>query len=257
MSELHALQPAAAVWPDRAARFYAQALDRSDYGQAVAQALGDARPASLLDIGAGAGHPVAPWLHHDARWTAIEPSRYLRARLGRLARREQRAMSVHDATWEMLPQLGLARHDWVWAANIGATQSHPHALLRHMRALARQRVIWLVPAQPGPRRWCLSGALPAHLHGESERPGMEFVLDALGHAAAPTRILTAPWTFRARFADVAAATEHCAMQLALPPGAACRATIHDVLASHAKPLPDGGIEVAAPKLSALLIWDLA
>lgn len=257
MSELLALHPPAAIWPDRAARFYAQALDRSDYGQAVAHALGDARPASLLDIGAGAGHPVAPWLPHDARWTAIEPSRYLRARLGRLARREPRAITTHDATWEMLPQLGLARHDWTWAANIGATQSHPHALLGRMRALARQRVIWLVPAQPGPRRWCLSGALPAHLHGEGERPGVELVLEALGRAAAPTRVLTAPWTFRARFDDLAAATEHCAMQLALPPGAACRAAIHDVLACHSQPLLDGGVEVAARKHSALLIWDLA
>lgn len=249
--------PTAPIWNDRAARFYAAALDHSDYGQAVARALGGAAPESLLDIGAGAGHPVASWLPRASPWTAIEPNRYLRARLGRLRQRDQRALSVRNATWEALPALGLPRHDWAWAANIGATQSHPQGLLGTMRGLARSRVIWLVPAQRGPRRWCLSGALPAHLHGESESPAVDQVLRALGAAHAPKFSLTARWTFRARFADLDAAVSHCAMQLALPPGSACRAAIADFLAITATALPEGGVEIAAPKLSALLIWDLA
>lgn len=244
------------VWSDRAARFYATALDHSDYGQAVARALDGDAPGSLLDIGGGAGHPVASWLPPASDWTALEPNRYLRARLGRLGRREHRALRAHSAPWEALPRLGLPRHDWAWAANIGATQTQPLALLEAMRGLARRRVLWLVPAQRGPRRWCLSGALPAHLHGESESPAVDQVLAALGEAHAPQRILTAAWTFRARFADLDAAVAHCAMQLALPPGSACRAAIADFLALTATALPSGGVEIAAPKLSAILIWDL-
>jgi len=246
----------APVWGDRPARFYAEALDHSDYGSAVAAAIGPAAPDRLLDIGAGAGHPVASWLPRASGWTAIEPNRYLRARLGRLARREQRPLTAHGAGWEGLEALGLAPHAWAWAANIGATQTHPHALLRLMRGLARERVVWLVPAQRGPRRWCLAGALPARLHGESERPGVEHVLDALGPALAPDRLLTAAWTFRARFADMGAAAAHCCAQLALPGDAACREAVAELLTHTATRLPGGGVELAAPKLSALLIWDL-
>jgi hypothetical protein len=256
MPDALALARPPAIWGDRPARFYATALDRSDYGGAVARALGPVAPESLLDIGAGAGHPVAPWLPRTSRWTAIEPNRYLRARLGRLARREQRPLTVRDATWEALPALDLPRHAWAWAANIGATQTHPHALLRRMRGLARERVVWLVPAQRGPRRWCLAGALPARLHGESERPGVEHVLDALGPSEAPDRVLSAAWTFRARFADMASAVAHCCTQLALPDDAACREAVAEVLNHTAARLPCGGVELAAPKLSALLIWEL-
>ena len=256
MADALDLAPPAAVWGDRPARFYAEALDRSDYGASVAAALGPAAPKSLLDIGAGAGHPGASWRPRGSLWTAIEPNRYLRARLGRLARRERRRLAAHDARWERLEALGLAPHAWAWAANIGATLSHPRALLRRMRALARERVVWLVPAQHGPRRWCLAGALPAWLHGESERPGVAQVLEALGPALAPDRVLTAAWTFRARFPDHAAAVDHCCAQLALPDDGACRTAVAEVLARIATPLCDGGVELAAPKLSALLIWDL-
>lgn len=244
-------------WPGPAARFYAHALDRSDYGAAVAHALRGAAPASLLDIGAGAGHPVSPWLPRASPWTAIEPNRYLRARLGRLARDEGRPITAQDAHWETLPALGLAPHAWAWAANISATQTHPQALLGRMRGLARERVVWLVPAQPGPRRWCLSGALPAALHGEDETPGLDLVLAGLGAAHAPQRILTAPWTFSARFADIGAAVAHCASQLSLPPDSPRRAAIAEFLAGAVTRLPEGGVELAAPKLSAILIWDLA
>ncbi|MGX9964868.1 hypothetical protein ACVFYP_16175 [Roseomonas sp. F4] len=244
-----------AVWPDRAARFYAMSLDRSDYGAAIAGALGREVPASLLDIGAGAGHPVAPWLPAEARWTALEPNRYLRARLGRLHRSGRRGLRPMAARWEALPDLGLAPHDWAFAANIGATLTAPRALLGRMRALARRRVVWVVPAQQGPRRWCLAGALPATLHGEDETPALRQVLAALGPEA-PHDIRLAPWTFRAHFTGLDAALAHCAAQLALPPGAAARDTLAETLAATAEPLPCGGVALAAPKLSALLIWNL-
>lgn len=235
------------VWSDRAARFYARALDRSDYGAAIATALRGEAPESLLDIGAGAGHPVLPWLPDTATWTALEPNRYLRARLGRLRRTDLRAL---DARWEDLPELGLAPHHWAFAANIGGTLQAPRTLLGHMRALARGRVAWVVPAQQGPRRWCLAGALPAALHGEDETPALRGVLAALGPDQ-PHDIRLAPWTFRARFDGLDAAIAYCAGQLTLPP-AACRAAVE----AAAQPLPCGGVELAAPKVSALLLWNL-
>jgi hypothetical protein len=239
-----------AVWPDRAARFYARALDRSDYGAAIAGALRGEAPESLLDIGAGAGHPVAPWLPADARWTALEPNRYLRARLGRLRRTTRPNLRPMNGRWESLPGLGLAPQGWAFAANIGATLTAPRTLLAGMRGLARRRVVWVVPAQHGPRRWCLAGALPADLHGEDETPAIRQVLAALGPEA-PDEVRLAPWTFRASFASLDAAAAYCAAQVALPP-AACRAALADT----ARPLPGGGVELAAPKVSALLIWNL-
>ncbi len=243
------------VWSDRAARFYAMALDRSDYGAAIAQALRGEAPNSLLDIGAGAGHPVLPWLPDEAAWTALEPNRYLRARLGRLRRNGRPKLRPLAARWEELPSLGLAPHDWAFAANIGGTQTAPRALLGRMRALARRRVAWVVPAQQGPRRWCLAGALPASLHGEDETPALRQVLAALG-SEQPDDIRLAAWTFAARFTDLDAAMAHCAAQLALPPAAAARDALAATLASRARPLPCGGIELTAPKLAALLIWNL-
>lgn len=256
---LPAAGQAGAVWPDHAARFYAAALDRSDYAAAAAAAFRGllGTPASLLDIGAGAGQPVAAWLPGAARWTALEPNRYLRARLGRLARTTHPRLQPVAARWEALPGLALPLHAVALAANIGGPLSAPQPLLALMRARATGAVAWIVPAQRGPRRWCLSGALPAALHGEDERPGLALVLEGLGSAARPDRSAVFPWTFRARFRDAGAALAHCAAQLALVPEAPC----HEALAAHLgaslRPLPEGGVELAAPKLSALLVWDLA
>lgn len=246
------------VWPNRAARFYAAALDRSDYAMAAAAALRGmlGTPGSLLDIGAGAGHPVAAWLPPKVGWTAVEPNRYLRARLGRLRRTAHPALRPLNATWETLPQLALPPHEVALAANIGGPLSAPRALLASMRSRATSAVAWIVPAQRGPRRWCLSGALPATLHGEDDRPGVALVLEELGTVARPDRSTVFSWTFRAHFADAGEALAHCAAQLALTPDAPCHAALAAHLDSILRPLPEGGVELVAPKLSALLVWDL-
>lgn len=248
-----------AIWPDRAARFYAGALDRSDYTAAAATALRGllGTPDSLLDIGAGDGQPVAAWLPATSHWTALEPNRYLRARLGRLARTTHPLLRPLAAPWEALPGLGLQRHAVALAANTAGPQSVPHPLLALMRSQATSAVAWIVPSQRGPRRWCLSGALPATLHGEDERPAVSLVLERLGVAARPDRSGEFSWTFRARFPDAAAAHAHCAAQLALAPDAACHAVLAAHLESVLAPLPEGGVELAAPKLSTVLVWDLA
>ncbi len=243
--------PRAAIWSDAEARFYAEALDGSDYGGRLAAALAAAMPAprSLLDLGAGAGHPVLPWLPPEAGWTALEPNAYLRRRL--LAHRRP-LLRVLDALWQEVPQLGLLPHEVAFCANIGAPLEAPRELLDLMRRQAARAVAWVVPAQRGPRRWCLAGALPAALHGECEEPAVEQVLAALGPGRQPSRRAFIPWSFQARFPSPAAAVAHCAARLPAVPADAIAAHV----AATARPLPAGAVSLTAPKCSALLIWDL-
>lgn len=241
----------AAVWSDAEARFYAEALDGSDYGERLGAALAAAlpAPASLLDLGAGAGHPVQDWLPPHAQWTALEPNAYLR---GRLSAHRRPPLRVLDALWQELPQLGLAPHDIAFCANIGGPLEAPCALLGVMRAQANRAVVWVVPAQRGPRRWCLAGALPTALHGECEAPAVDQVLEALGPTRQPSRNMSVPWHFRASFESLAAAAAYCTARLPHAP--------HEAILKHltatAEPLPGGGVRLTAPKHSALLIWDL-
>ena len=254
--------PSAPVWSDREARFYAAAIDGSDYAPAAAATLrsllgepGGEGGGGVLDIGAGAGQPVAAWLPASARWTAVEPNRYLRARLGRLARTTHPGLLPVDATWEVLHRLRLPPHEVALAANTGGPFSSPRELLASMRAHARRAVAWIVPAQRGPRRWCLAGALPPGLHGEDERPAASLLLDALGPGDRPVRSALFRWTFRARFPDLAAAGAHCAARLGWPEGDPRRVALGAHLAETARRLAGGGVEISAPKLSALLVWD--
>ncbi len=245
------------IWSDRAARFHARAMDRSDYGPTAAAALRDALgvPASLLDIGAGAGHPVLLWLPPDAPWFAVEPNRFLRAHLGRLSRTTHPGLHPLDALWRDLPALDLPPVAVALAANIGGPLEAPRDLLRLMRAAATRQIAWIVPAQRGPKRWCLSGALPASLHGEDETPAVARILAALGPDDAPDRMAAFAWTFTARFVDAAAAHAHCAAQLALAPDDPRHAPLAAHLARALTPTPDGALELAAPKRSAILVWN--
>ncbi|MBI0537108.1 hypothetical protein D9599_16170 [Roseomonas sp. KE2513] len=214
-------------------------------------------PGSLLDIGAGAGHPVLGWLTGSADWIAVEPSRYLRARLGRLSRTSHPALRPINALWQDIPSLALPRVEVAFAANTSGPLEAPGPLLDLMRQAARSHVAWIVPAQRGPRRWCLSGALPAVLHGEDETPAVAQILAALGPENAPSRMASFDWHFRASFAGPEDALSHCAAQLGLDASGPRRGALAEHLAHALKPLADGGTELVAPKKSALLVWDLA
>lgn len=259
MSPSPAAQPAPSqpVWGDPAARFYADGMDRSDYGAQASAALLAAlgRPASLLDLGAGAGHPALGWVAPEAPWYAVEPSRYLRARLGRLSRTGHPRLRPIDAVWQELPPIPPV--DAALAANTSGPLEAPDRLLDLMRFCATRAVAWIVPAQRGPKRWCLSGALPAHLHREEEKPAVTAVLAGLGPQRQPSRSALFPWSFSARFGTPDEAFAHCAMQLRLTAEDERRDALTEHLRIALRPLPDGGFELSAPKLSALLIWDLA
>lgn len=244
------------VWSDRAARFYAHALDRSDYRSQASAALLAAlgRPGSLLDLGAGAGHPALDWVAPQAPWFAVEPNRYLRARLGRLSRTSHPNLRPIDALWQELPPI--PQVEVAFAANTSGPQEAPDRLLDLMRFCATRAVAWIVPAQRGPKRWCLSGALPAHLHREDERPAVTSILAALGPQRQPTRSALFPWTFSARFGTREEAFAHCAMQLRLTAADERRDALEEHLRIAVRPAREGGFQLSAPKLSALLIWDL-
>lgn len=240
------------VWSDAAAGFYADCLDRSDYADTVGRALNRALApvASLLDLGAGSGLPGRILLAPGARWTAVEPNAHMRDRLARgpgLVRPR-----VIDAGWETLPEV--ARHDVVLCANIPGPTDRPRALLQTCRRLARRAVAWVVPAQAGPRGPCLSGLLPAHLHGEDETPGVDLALSALAARDQPARRIDIDWTFRALFPDRTAArryfTDHYGDRL----GDA--AALDDVLAPHLQPVA-GGFAAGVRKRSAILIWTVS
>lgn len=248
---------APSVWPDAEARFFAEGLDRSDYVQAVGgtlrAALGPA--ASLLDIGAGSGVLGRHLLADGGRWTALEPSRYMRARLGRIARRDGLALACLDARWEDLPTLGLAPHRLALCANVGGStvEGDPRRLLAAARPLAGT-IAWVVSAQRGPRTFCLSGFLPDDLHGLDTRPGYQLTLARLDRAEQPDCILFADWRFRAVFADRDAARAHFRHRLG-PIDAGRLRRLDDHLDACLVPVADG-IAAEAPKRSAILIWTI-
>ncbi len=238
-----------AVWPDAAAAFFAAGLDRSDYAATVGRALRRALApvTALLDIGAGSGVLGQAMLQPGSRWTAVEPSLHMRARLENTAGLVR--PRVIDAGWEDLP--ALARHDVVLCANIPGLTDRPRALLEICRPLARRAIAWVVPAQAGPRGPCLAGLLPPHLHGEDETPGVDLTLAALAPGDRPGRRVDIDWTFRALFPDRAAArryfTDHYGDRLG------GEAELDAVLAPQLKAVA-GGLQAEARKRSAILIW---
>jgi hypothetical protein len=234
--------------------FYAQGIDRSDYVAAVAprvrSVIGEAN--GLLDIGAGGGQLGAALCGAFAQWVALEPDAQMRARL---ARRVTPKPVVVDAGWECVGGLNLASQDVTLAANIGATLTAPVALYNALKPLSRSAMVWIVPAQKGPRGMCLAACLEPAWHGEAMQPGHEITLAALG-ARAPQSIAFADWTFRCVFPSLAHAQAHflrglqwCADDPRLP---ALRARLE----AQAVRLPDG-VMLSAHKTSAILIWTCA
>jgi Methyltransferase domain len=250
--------PATALRPPRdlagAARgidpieLYAAAVDVSDYITRVAplvrQNVGDI--GDLLDIGAGGGQLGRALRAPNRRWTAIEPSSNMRARLAQL----EDPPRVITQRWETadVPSGG---HDTVLAANIAAPLQEPNAFLQRCRAWARHAVVWVVPAQHGPRGMCFAGCLPAAWHGEDETPGVDIVLRGLAPSAQPRSIVFAEWTFSGVVADVEALAIYLADRLGWPQSRRPEMTAH--LARQAKRDPRG-YRLDIPRKSAVLVW---
>lgn len=230
---------------------YAQGIDRSDYVRAVAPkvraVIGQA--ASLLDVGAGAGQIGVALCGPMSHWVAIEPDADMRARLARL---RNPSPTIVAAGWENLPALNLKPQDVTLAANIGAPLTDPLAFYNVMRPLSRRAMIWIVPAQAGPRGMCLAACLDPAWHGEDMRPGHEITLAALG-GHTPDHVASADWTFQGGFLSIDHAQAHFLRGLRWAPDDPRIPALRARIEAQAAPAADG-VVLSAQKKSAILIW---
>ncbi len=229
---------------------YAAAMDASDYVAAVAPLIRRAAPdiGDLLDVGAGGGqlgHALRP---AHARWTAIEPSATMRSRLQRFSD----PPLVLSCGWET-SDVASGTHDTVLAATMPATMDNPEKFLKRCRRWARRQVVWVVPAQNGPRGLCFAGCLPHRWHGEDETPGVDVTLRGLPPAEQPHHIDTVEWTFSGVVESVDELAGFLADRLGWAVDDVRRPELAKHLAAQAKPHAKGVcLEIA--RRSAVLVW---
>jgi hypothetical protein len=229
---------------------YAAAIDSSDYVARASSIILRHVPlvGDLLDVGAGGGQLGSAVRSAGRRWTAIEPTPSMQARLARLAA----PPTIIAAGWRTA-EIGEREFDTVLAATIAAPFEAPSEFLARCRAWARRNVVWVLPAQRGARGMILAGCLPAHWHGEDETPGVEIVLQRLLSAEQPQAIATIAWTFTVVISDLAAVSAYLADRLGWPGGDPRRAEMTAHLARQAKPDPRGFC-LEIPRTSAVLVW---
>lgn len=240
-------------WNDVQARFYADTIAASDYGERIAPLLGGPF-ADVLDIGAGCGSLVSRTVADGGWWTAVEPQAAMRdilhARRPALARRGIQ-LETMDNRWQDLP--GTPCATVLVAANVGATHHEAARFFDAMSGRWQSAMHWVVAAQAGPSTFCLAGFLPASLHGADMQPAVERTMDQLGPHRRPQRVQLADWVCRHTFADVAQAQAHFADRMAL---ASCDPLGKEVLAyiaRHGRPVATG-FEISCAKRSAVLSW---
>ncbi len=227
---------------------YAAGIDTSDYVARVAPLVRRSVPAigDLLDIGAGGGQLGGALRDPRRRWTAVEPSASMRARLGRRAD----APHIVPHGWEAAELPG-GGHDTVLAANVSALLQEPNGFLARCRAWARGAVVWVVPAQAGPHGLILAGCLPSAWHGEDETPGIDIVRRLLAPGAQPDTVALTDWTFSLVVPDLATVAAYLADRLGWPVSDRARLLAH--LARQATPVRSG-LRLDVPRKSAVLVW---
>jgi hypothetical protein len=225
---------------------YASGIDTSDYTARVAPLIRRGVPAigDLLDVGAGGGQLGLALRDPQRRWTAIEPSANMRARLTRLPA----GPHLVPCGWAEA-RIADADHDTVLAANISAPVQEPREFLARCRAWARRAVVWVVPAQEGPRGLILAGCLPARWHGEDETPGVDLVLDALPPSEQPDAVATVAWTFSFVTPDLATIAAYLASRLGWPESGEMLAHLAAQAKSDAR-----GARLDVARKSAVLVW---
>ncbi|MBX9847570.1 MAG: hypothetical protein K2Z80_37915 [Xanthobacteraceae bacterium] len=243
-------QAAAGDAPLDPLELYAAAIDASDYVAALAPLIRRAASeiGDLLDVGAGGGQLGAALSTPQMRFTAIEPSPTMRARLLRLPN----PPTVLACGWESAA-IANASHDTVLAATMPAVMEHAGEFLKRSRSWARRQVVWVVPAHHGPRGLCFAGCLPSAWHGEDETPGLDTTLRNLRPADRPHAIQFFDWTFTGVVPDVAKLARFLAGRLGWAPHDARCAQLHAHLVAQARPR-NGAVCLEIPRRSAVLVW---
>lgn len=243
--------PGPVLWNEQAVSFYLNAIRLSDYEQRVGGHLrGLVGPtSSLLDIGAGSGSPGAALLAPRATWTTLEPNKLL---ADYLARRPERP-SVHTQRWQALDSLELQPHELVLAANMPGPLDDPERFLDTLTPFVTRAVIWVVPAQRGPKRYCLADFLPSQLHGEDCLPAVNQVLKQLPSGKQPDVVQEVDWTFTGRFPHQRAAQTHFEERFNPSGCQQASKTIRERLEALTG-AADGSVDISVPKRSACLIW---
>jgi len=170
-----------------------------------------------------------------------------------LTRREP-APVILPYAWDDVRLPGL-RADTVMAASMPAPLSSPVSFLARCRAWATRNIVWVVPAQAGPRGLCLAGLLPREWHGEDETPAVDLVLAALG-ADQPNRLEATDWTFSLTTADLPPLAAYLADRLGWPREDDRRPELLAHLAMQAVPV-SAGLRLDVPRRSAIFVWTMS
>ena len=226
---------------------YAAGIGSSDYVSRVTPLLSTLEIGNLLDIGAGGGQLGRAIRERGCRWTCVEPSEAMRARLLPLG-----PSLVVPHGWEDA-DVAPAAHETVLAANIAAPLTAAKRFLETCRRWATRNIVWVVPAQNGPRGLCLAGCLPAEWHGEDETPGVDIVRAQLSPDEAPASIAVADWTFSLIATDVPGLASYLADRLNWTSTDARRSELVEHLTRRAQPVR-GGFRLDVPRKSAVLVW---
>lgn len=237
--------------PDALA-FYADAIDTSDYVQRVVPIIRRLAPnvGDLIDIGAGGGQLGSALAVRGNRWTAIEPSPVMRARLAAL----DSPLTIIPRSWDD-SGFECEPADTVLAATMPGYFGDPLAFLARCRLWARKQIIWVVPAQAAPKGLVLAACLPREWHREDETPGIDRVLPRLG-SELPDRSDVTDWTFSLVLPDLAAFAAFQADRLGWLSDDPRRPQLFDHLHEQAVPTP-AGFRLSCHRRSAILVWDLS
>lgn len=230
---------------------YASAIDTSDYVSRVSPQVRRLVPdiGKLLDVGAGGGQLGAALQDHTLPWSAIEPSPTMRARLQRLHVPPHIVASPWNAAW-----IARQSHDTVLAATMPAFLDRTEDFLARCRDWARRAVVWVVPAQAGPRGLVFAGCLPSEWHREDETPGIDLVLKNL--ESRPDEIAFVDWTFSGVVQNLQRLAAYLADRLGWPPTDERRSRLLAHLEVQARP-DAAGLRLDIARKSAVLVWRVA
>lgn len=228
---------------------YATGISSSNYVANVGPLVATHVSGDLLDIGSGGGQLGNAVRAGHHRWTVVEPSLAMIERTTRFS-----PSQVFASGWESA-NIGEKAHDTVLAANIAAPVMTARPFLQRCRQWSRKKIVWVVPAQNGPRGLCLAGCLPAEWHKEDETPGIDIVLAQLSSGEKPSSIDFVDWTFSLVVSDIRGIGTYLADRLNWPSEGSRRRELAAHLTDRARPSREG-YRLDVPRKSAVLAWSI-